>query len=144
MAQRSLLIIDNSRPKHLFLRDLADRLFRQKRLILSVFALLNLAFVTYLLWLPTSYEAEMQFLVNNNRADVLVTSESTNGQVARNYVDETVIATEIQLLANKEILRDVVRKCSLSKNASAKEVEKALKDLQRELRVSPVLKANMI
>jgi len=144
MAQRSLLIIDNSRPKHLFLRDMVDRLFRQKRLILSLFALLNVAFATYLLCLPTSYEAEMQFLVNNNRADVVVTSESTNGQVARNYVDETVIATEIQLLGNKEILREVVRKCNLAKNTSAREVEKALKDLQRELRVSPVLKANMI
>jgi len=144
MAQRSLLIIDNSRPHRLFLRDIADRLFRHKRLILTLFGLLNLCVALYVFWLPTSYEAEMQFLVNNNRADVLVTSESTNGQVARNYVDETVIATEIQLLANKEILRDVVQKCNLSKDSSAKEVEKALKDLQKELKVSPVLKANMI
>src|ERR1700757_3273108 len=103
MAQRSLLIIDNSRPNRLFLRDITDRLFRQKRLILTLFLLLNVCAVGYLLWLPTSYEAEMQFLVNNNRADVLVTSESTNGQVARNYVDETVIATEIQRLSNNEI-----------------------------------------
>jgi len=144
MAQRNLMIIHNSRSNHLFLRDMADRLFRQKRLILSAFALLNLGFVVYLLCLPTSYEAEMQFLINNTRADTLVSSESTNGQVARSYVDETVIATEIQLLSNKEILRDAVQKCSLAKDRSAKEVEKALKDLQKELRVSPVLKANMI
>jgi uncharacterized protein involved in exopolysaccharide biosynthesis len=144
MAQRNLMIIDNSRSNHLFLRDMADRLFRQKRLILSAFALLNLGFVVYLLCLPTSYEAEMQFLINNTRADTLVSSESTNGQVTRSYVDETVIATEIQLLSNKEILRDAVQKCSLAKDRSAKEVEKALKDLQKELRVSPVLKANMI
>src|SRR5215831_18653379 len=144
MAQRSLMVIEDSRPSRLFLRDTADRLFRHKRLILSLFGLLNLCFFGYLLWLPTSYEAEMQFLVNNNRVDVLVTSESTNGQVARSYVDETVIATEIQLLSNKEILRDAVQKCSLAKDRSAKEVEKALKDLQKEVRVSPVLKANMI
>jgi uncharacterized protein involved in exopolysaccharide biosynthesis len=144
MAQRNLMIINNSRPNRLFLRDIADRVFRHKRLILTLFALLNLCFFGYLLWLPTSYEAEMQFLVNNNRADALVTSESTNGQVARNYVDETVIATEIQLLSNKEILRDVVQKCSLSKDGSPREVEKALKDLQKELKVSPVLKANML
>jgi len=144
MAQRNLMIIDNSRSNHLFLRDVADRLFRQKRLILSAFALLSLGFVVYLLCLPTSYEAEMQFLINNTRADTLVSSESTNGQVARSYVDETVIATEIQLLSNKEILRDAVQQCSLAKDRSAKEVEKALKDLQKEVRVSPVLKANMI
>src|SRR5262249_13871712 len=94
--------------------------------------------------LPSSYEAEMKFLVNNNRADALVTAESTNGQVARNYVDESVIATEIQLLSNKVILREVVRKCSLAKDRSAIEAEKSLKDLQKELKVSPVLKANMI
>jgi len=144
MAQRSLMVIEDSRPSRLFLRDTADRLFRHKRLILSLFGLLNLCFFGYLLWLPTSYEAEMQFLVNNNRADVLVTSESTNGQVARNYVDETVIATEIQLLSNKEILRDVIQKCNLAKDRQAKEVEKALKDLQKELKVSPILKANML
>jgi uncharacterized protein involved in exopolysaccharide biosynthesis len=144
MAQRNLLIIDHSRPSRLFLRDMADRLFRQKRLVLTLFALLNISFALYLLCLPRSYEADMQFLVNNNRADVLVTSESTNGQVARTYVDETVIATEIQLLSNKDILRDVVQKCSLAKDSSAREVEKALTDLQKELKVSPVLKANMI
>src|SRR5262249_3395404 len=106
--------------------------------------LLTLFFFLYVLFQPRSYEAEMVFLVNSNRADVLVTSESTNGQVARNYVDETVIATEIQLLSNKEILRDVIRKCGLAKDQSGREVEQALKDLQKELKVSPVLKANML
>ena len=52
MAQRNLLIIDHSRPSRLFLRDMADRLFRQKRLILTLFALLNISFALYLLCLP--------------------------------------------------------------------------------------------
>jgi uncharacterized protein involved in exopolysaccharide biosynthesis len=144
MNQSNLLIAGTAGNNGILLKDLADRLFRQKRFILLFFAVLNLVTFIYLLFLPTSYETEVKFLVNNIRADAVVTPESTNGQVARNYVDESVIATEIQLLSNREILRNVVVKCKLAENDQAVSVEKALKDLQKELKVSPVLKANMI
>ena len=124
--------------------DIADRLFRRSGLILIMFAGLNVAAILYLACTPSSYQAEMQFLVNNMRADALVTPESTNGQVARNYVDEAVIATEIQLLSNKELLRQVVRKLSLAASDKAAAVERAVRDLQKDLKVAPVLKANML
>lgn len=143
MPSRNLLT-GASASNNIVLRDLLDKMFRQKSFILPMFVLLNLATLAYLWWLPRAYEAEIKFLVNNNRADALVTPESTNGQVARNWVDETVIATELQLLSNRELLRDVVVKCKLGKNDSDVAVERALKDLREELKVSPVLKANMI
>ncbi|MBI1789600.1 MAG: hypothetical protein HYR60_18865 [Acidobacteria bacterium] len=128
----------------LLLRNLADRLFRQKNFILKAFLLLNLAAGGYLLWLPTAYEAEIKFLVNNIRADAVVTPESSNGQVARTYVDEAVIATEIQLLSNRVLLRDVVVRCGLAEDSSDISVERAVRELQKALKISPVLKANMI
>jgi uncharacterized protein involved in exopolysaccharide biosynthesis len=142
MSQQSLVVIDSKRNR--LLKDLADRLFRRGRLILILFGALNLGTAAYLIFTPASYQAEMQFLVNNMRADALVTAESTNGQVARNYVDESVIATEIQLLSNRGLLRNVVRKCGLAEGADAAAVEKAVKDLQKELKIAPVLKANML
>jgi uncharacterized protein involved in exopolysaccharide biosynthesis len=142
MSQQSLVVIDSS--KNRLLMDLADRLFRKSRRILALFAALNICTAIYLVCGRRSYQAEMQFLVNNMRADAVVTPESTNGQIARTYVDESVIATEIQLLSNRELLRDVVRKCKLADGSSAAAVEKAVKDLQIELKVSPVLKANML
>src|ERR1051325_6087224 len=142
MSQQSLLVIDGR--KNRLVMDIADRLFRRGRLILTLFAVLNAGAAAYLLFAPKSYQAEMKFLVNNMRADTLVTPESTNGQVVRNYVDEAVIATEIQLLSNRELLREVVRKCSLAKDAGAEAREKAIKELQKELKVAPVLKANML
>ncbi len=144
MSQYPLLSGPAAAGGSLLLRDLADRLFRQKRLLLTLFAVLNAGAAAYLAFTPRSYEAEIKFLVQNNRADPLVTPESTSGQVWRNYIDESVIATEIQLLSNRELLREVVRKCKLAENDSERAVEKALKDLREELKVSPVLKANMI
>src|SRR5438445_2356758 len=144
MSQRNLVVIDRPGGGSILLKDLTDRLFRQKYLILVLFVLLNLGAASYLYLLPTSFQSEMAFLVNNIRADALVTPESGNGQVSRNYVDEAAIATEIQLLSSRELFRTTVMKCNLAEDQSAASVEKAVKDLRKELKISPVLKANMI
>jgi uncharacterized protein involved in exopolysaccharide biosynthesis len=132
---------DSSRA---FLKDLAERLFRKKRLIAASFVFVNLVFIGYLTLTPRAWETEVKFLVNNNRADSVVTPESSNGPIARNYVDEAVLATEIQLLSNPELLRSVVVKCKLAKDNRDVSIEKALKSLRQDITVSPVLKANLI
>jgi uncharacterized protein involved in exopolysaccharide biosynthesis len=144
MSQRNLVVIDRSGGGSVLVKDLTDRLFRQKYLILVLFVLLTLGTASYLYLLPTSFQSEMAFLVNNIRADALVTPESGNGQITRNYVDEAAIATEIQLLSSRELFRTAVIKCNLAEDQSAASVEKAIKDLRKELKISPVLKANMI
>lgn len=144
MNQPHLLTAGGAGSHGVLLKDLADRLFRKKRFILISLAVLNVVVLGYLLLTPNSYQAEIKFLVNNIRADAVVTPESDIGPVARNYVDESIIATEIQLLSSREILRNVVVKCELAQDSRGVSVEKALKDLQKELKVSPVLKANMI
>src|SRR5262249_24815921 len=68
----------------------------------------------------------------------------SNGQVLRNYVDEAAIATEIQLLSSKDLLRKVVTDCKLAEDTSEISIQKAIKDLQKEIKVAPVLKANLI
>jgi uncharacterized protein involved in exopolysaccharide biosynthesis len=144
MNQPLLLTAGTAGTSTVFIKDIADRLFRKKRIVLISFTLLNIVVLGYLLFLPNSYQTEVRFLVNNIRADAVVTPESDIGPVARNYVDEAVIATEIQLLSSREILRGVVVKCELAQDNRGVSIERALKDLQKELKVSPVLKANMI
>jgi len=51
-----------------------------------------------------------RFLVNNSRAGAVVT-KFNYGPVAPDYVDASVIATERQLLSNRELLRNIVRTC---------------------------------
>ncbi len=93
---------------------------------------------------PPSYEAQIQFLINNNRAGAVVSPEFNNGPVPRDYVDEAMVATEIQLLSNQDLLREVVENSGLARGNSGDDVEIALKHLRKDLKVSPVLKANMI
>jgi uncharacterized protein involved in exopolysaccharide biosynthesis len=97
------------------------------------------------LWLsPPVYEEEIQFLINNNRAGAVVSPEFNNGPVSRDYVDETVVATELQLLSNQDLLQQVVLQSSLSDSNSPVDVERAVKNLQRKLKTGSVLKADMI
>jgi uncharacterized protein involved in exopolysaccharide biosynthesis len=118
-------------------------MFRKKRLAFTLFALWTAGLGVYVAVTPALYEEEIQFLINNNRAPSVVSPEINNGPIARDYVDESIVATELQLLSNVDLLRDVVQKCSLAGNNPGAQ-EKAVKDLRKALKFSPVLKANMI
>jgi uncharacterized protein involved in exopolysaccharide biosynthesis len=144
MSNKDVYLLQNSAKSGILMRDLLDRLFRQKRWIVVAVSIWTIAIGLYLWLEPAAYEADILFLVNNNRAGAVVSSELNNGPVARDYVDESVVATEIQLLSNRELLRTVVRISTLADGQSDAAVEKALQRFQKELKVSPVLKANMI
>src|SRR5258707_14827826 len=83
-------------------------------------------------------------MIHNNRAGGLVSPEYNNGPVPRDYIDETVVATEIQLLSNMDLLRSVVEQCGLAEGAGRQAAEKAVNRLQKDLKVTPVLKSNML
>jgi uncharacterized protein involved in exopolysaccharide biosynthesis len=144
MQNRSVYLLEGSGSQSLLLRDTLERLFRQKKLILALAGVWTAMMGAYLLFWPVSYEEEIRFLINNNRAGAVVSPEYNNGPVSRDYVDESVIATEIQLLSDPNLLRSVVEKCGLSASTDKAGVEKALEELRKTLRVAPVLKANMI
>ena len=144
MSTKNLYLLEGRGPRNILMRDMLDRLFRQKRWIFALLLLWTAAVGAYLWLTPSTYESEIQFLVNNNRAGTVVSSELNKGPIPRDYVDEAAIATEIQLLANRELLRRVVESCNLAGDKQDAAVEKALNRFQRALKVSPVLKANMI
>jgi uncharacterized protein involved in exopolysaccharide biosynthesis len=126
------------------LRDTLERLFRQKKPIFVLAGVWTALMAAYLLFWPASFEEEIRFVINNNRAGAVVSPEYNNGPVARDYVDESVIATEIQLLSDTDLLRSVVEKVGLAAAQDKASIEKAVEELRKSLKVAPVLKANII
>lgn len=144
METRSIYLLESSGSNNLLLRDTLDRLFRQKNLVAMLFLLWTAGIGAYVWLSPPVYQEDIQFLINNNRAGTVISPEYNNGPVSRDYVDETVIATEIQLLSNTDLLHSVVEKSGLADASDQRKVEKAVIELQKKLKISPVLKANMV
>ena len=135
-----------SKP-NLSLRDGATVLFRRKWLILTT--LLTAVIVTAFVVSRTTdkYESRMKLLVKNMRADVQVTA-ANDDSVADNEVSESQINSEIELLKGRDLLEQVVKRVNLAKPSptgeEGKAVEEAVYKLEKELRISPVKKANII
>ncbi len=101
-------------------------------------------------WLtPDMYESRMKILVRNMRADAPVTAgEERNTD--RNEVSETQITSEIELMKSRDLLEAVVRKLDLAKPQNEDgiitepDIERAVYKLEKDLKASPVKKANII
>lgn len=140
-------------PKSVFpkpglsLRDAAGILFRRKWLILTT--LITAATVTAFLVSQTTpkYEARMKLLVKNMRSDVPVTAGKEES-VDINEVSESQINSEIELLKGRDLLEQVVVRLEMAKPAAnrtqAESIEETARDLEKDLRVSAVKKANII
>src|SRR5438552_18400031 len=125
------------------IRDLVEILFRGWRLVLVLSAVLLLGAGAWICMTPASYESEMTFLVKNDRADVVVTSGQTTGLSGRQWIDESQVNTEIQLLQSKELLRRVVEVQKLA-STSPVDIERAVRDLEKSIVITPVLTANRL
>src|SRR5258708_11333043 len=135
ITNRSSFRVDSPARGNSLVRSLVDQLFRQKRIIVTLLFLWTAAMGAYLFFSPPSYEAQIQFLIHNNRSAAVVSSEYNNGPVPRDYIDESVVATEIQLLSNMDLLRSVIDQCKLAEGSGGEAGEKALKKLQKDLKV---------
>jgi uncharacterized protein involved in exopolysaccharide biosynthesis len=91
------------------LRDLLAPLFRHKRLMIVSFLLLALLAVLLGLAASNTYEAHMAVLVNRERVDPLVTTESTSQlMMPASAVTEEEINSEAELLRSRDVLEKVV------------------------------------
>jgi uncharacterized protein involved in exopolysaccharide biosynthesis len=137
------------------LRRIAATLVRRKWQILVMFLTIVAGATAGTLLMPKQYETHMKILVKNERADMVVTAGSNTGSGYRAEVSEEQINTEIELLNSEDLLQEVVVKCGLEKLESSSRsvardqrspiaVERAVRRLQRDLKISPVRKANVI
>src|SRR6185436_8432688 len=104
------------------LRDGASAIFRRRGLVLFTFLAVVAGTILVTLLLPNRYDARMKILVKNQRVDVAITTEATNGLSApaiENEVSENQINSEIELLTSKDLLTQVVTDTGLAKNESS-------------------------
>jgi len=128
--------------------EISKILHRHRLLILATFFLTIAVVVACTLVIPKQYETRMKVLVRNERADMIVSPDRNGASDFRSEVSEAQINSEVELLTSDNLLRDVVAKCRLDNQQHAAEpavaIEKALKRLHSNLKVTPVHKANII
>ena len=141
-------------PVALSLRNIAAVPFRRKALVLTlflgIFGLVALATI----FMPRQYESRMKVLVKNERADLVVSPDARNGAQVRGDVSENQVNSEIELLTTNDILARVVRACRLYEHTPGvvqasgeprpEAFERAVRQLGRDLKITPVRKASII
>ena len=133
------------------LKELRAVLIRRKSQITVTFLIVVAGVATGTFLMPRQYDAHMKILVKNERAEMVVTTNSNSGSSNPGEVSEAEINTEIELLGSRNLLEEVVTKTGLQgatdsspSRAQSLAIEKAVLKLQRSLKISPVRKANII
>ena len=138
-------------PASWTLRTTATTLFRRKWLFIGVFSSIAVVAILLAVFLPNQYQSRMKILVKNARADVVITPGQTNAADVNSEVTETQINSEIALLTSKDLLEEVVKQNGLDRQASSAlwsnqipPVERAVKQLEKNLEIVPVKKADIV
>jgi uncharacterized protein involved in exopolysaccharide biosynthesis len=143
-----------SQPAPVSFKHLVALIFRRKALVVVLFlGVLSLAVIATFR-APRRYESHMKVLVKNERADLVVSPDARNDGQFRADVSENQVNSEIEILSSNDLLVSVARTCRLYESRpgtgrAAGEpdpaaLEMAVHKLQRDLRITPVRKANII
>jgi polysaccharide biosynthesis transport protein len=127
-------------------REVAVRLFRQRKFFLICFLLVIAGFVLTGQFTST-YKAEMKILVRKERVDpVVTTAQNSTPELQSLNVREEDLNSEAELLRGDDLLREVVIQAGLVPRGSNDPIAiaKALRKLRRKLDVSPVAKTDLI
>jgi uncharacterized protein involved in exopolysaccharide biosynthesis len=131
--------------------SLMDRFMKRKRLAAFLFAGLFLGVILVAALLPKRYESHMQFLIQNERVNSLISpDQKAQGILYLDEVGESRINTEVALLTSDDLLRQVVRSTGLAKRAEAggsansRNEDIALQELRKNLSVVPLRKSDII
>jgi len=151
MRDDQSLLADEAHPPPT-LRDVAAVLFRQKRLFLTVFSLVLTVALAYGLFRPR-YEGEMKFLVEKQRVNPMVGSADAAVPLLRTDVSEEELNSEADMLGDRDLLREVVRRAGLVRlgfldrifpPAADERTDSAVRRLQRYLKIEPMKHTNLV
>jgi uncharacterized protein involved in exopolysaccharide biosynthesis len=135
-------------------RDLIAIGFRHKRPIIITFCVIFVGAVLAAVIQPAEYQASTKFLIERARMDPIV-SPGQDAGVIRSEVTEEELNSEVELLQSEDVLRQVVlasglhqRRTLLSylgiRGTEQTRIAKATTRLQKELKIEPVRKSNLI
>lgn len=148
----------NERFPDISLRELAAPLFRRKRVLVATFLIVLFAVIALGAIAPPQFTSHMAILVNRERIDPLVTTESTSQLLtASNPVSEEEINSEVELLKSRDVLEKVVLANGLEKSGKrsvldmlrprrneADRTARAVRSLAQKIKVGAVNKTNLI
>ncbi|MGB9469753.1 MAG: hypothetical protein WBQ59_10415 [Candidatus Acidiferrum sp.] len=128
-------------------RDMAARIFRQRRVFLVCFLFVIAGFALTGQFAP-KFKAEMKIRVRKERVDPMVTTgQSSTPELQSVTVKEEDLNSEAELLKGDDLLREVVIQAGqvpLSGSNDPVAIAKAQRKLQRKLDVSPIAKTDLI
>lgn len=132
-------------------RQAVAALFRQMRVMGFVFVAVLIAITSIILLLPNRYEAQAKILVKNARADAIVSPEQGKNIQLSSEVSEAQINSEIELIRSRNLLEAVAKQAGLaaayaaaSQQDPAIALDKAIRQLEKDLAIAPVKKSNVI
>jgi uncharacterized protein involved in exopolysaccharide biosynthesis len=135
-------------------RELAMVIFRQRRIFVGLAALVIVAAMLYAIF-GSQYQARMMVLVGRGRVDAPMTAEPNAPlDSARMLITEEELNSEVELLKDEEVLRQVVEATDLAKHdwlrwlrphqTADQKIERAVRRLAKRIDIEPVKKTNLI
>ena len=92
------------------LRAMVAAAFRHRRLALTSFFGVLLGAMVVVMFMPPSYQASLKILVRHERIDPAVSPSATNTYQAPMMITEEDLNSEVELLKNEDVLRNVALK----------------------------------
>jgi len=137
------------------LRDLLAIGFRRQRTIVLCFGGILLGTILAAVFQESEYRATMKFLVARERQDPVVSAEQTSSVMVRSDVTEEELNSEVELLRNNDVLRQVVISCGLDQRKALREyffipisaetkIAKAVARLESDLEIEAIKKSDLI
>lgn len=148
-------ISTNGRPSDSFSpRDFIAIGFRHKRPMLIGFGAILLGAILAAMILPSEYQATTKFLVEHQRVDPVVSPDKDPG-VVRSDIPEEELNSEVELLQDGDVLRQVVVSSGLHerrtlssylgwKAPESTRIAKAVEKLRKDLQIAVVHKSDLI
>jgi uncharacterized protein involved in exopolysaccharide biosynthesis len=130
-------------------RDIAATFFRRPRLLISSFSLLLIATMTAFFF-SARYESHFKVLLRRGRFDAMVSAEPASPMdVARPDITEEELNSEVELLRDRDLLKQVVTMAGLipidtPTAERTAEIEHTARKLERRLDVEALKKSNLI
>jgi uncharacterized protein involved in exopolysaccharide biosynthesis len=142
------------RPVHSpTLRDVAAVFFRHKRLLITCFTVFAVTGILYSTLFP-SYESQMKVLIRRGSIDPVITpTPSPSPAFEHDEITEEELNSEVELLTDEDILRQVVLATDLAKptwksrllgETSEQRTQKAVQRLAKQLDIKPIRKSRLI
>jgi uncharacterized protein involved in exopolysaccharide biosynthesis len=130
-------------------RDLAATLFRKPQLMIGSFAVVLLATMAFAV-LSARYESHFKVLLRRGRFDPVASAQPASAMdVSRPAISEEELNSEVELLRDEDLLKQVVTMAGLIPSDSPaenrqSEIEHAARQLSRHLDVEALKKSNLI